>query len=101
MVLLHSCMVLLLSLMCCNLPCPMLHTLQSAVLQQRMRAGLSAQLALADCCPAAGVLLRCPQEGMVAISELPGALEGLGAEHLVGPGGEPLAPPREVCLAAC
>ncbi|GAB4815765.1 hypothetical protein N2152v2_002811 [Parachlorella kessleri] len=33
------------------------------------------------------------QGGMVALSELPGALEGLGEEHLVSAGGEPMVPP--------
>ena len=37
------------------------------------------------------------QAGMVAISEVPGALEGLGAEHLVDPSTHtPSCPPRQV-----
>ena len=37
------------------------------------------------------------QPGMIAISELPGALEGLGADHLVDAAtGRPTCPPRQV-----
>lgn len=38
--------------------------------------------------------------GMVALSAVPGALEGLGAEHLVQEGA-PMLPPREVSGAGC
>lgn len=36
------------------------------------------------------------QPGMVVLSELPGALEGLGEEHLVSPEGRPMVPPALV-----
>jgi len=40
------------------------------------------------------------QKGMVPISELPGALEGLGPDHLVDPAtGQPTCPPRQVGTA--
>lgn len=39
------------------------------------------------------------QPGMVPISELPGALQGLGQQHLVDPAtSRPTCPPREVGL---
>jgi hypothetical protein len=46
--------------------------------------------------PRGASLLLLLQPGMVAISELPGALEGLGGEHLVSPEGQPMAPPAQV-----